>query len=396
MTTALAFLGVVVLHAAWLGVAAAAVAAIALRRLGAARPRSRYSVALAALLAVPPAAVLCAVSPRVAAETAAVAVSSAVADAGTTYSLAPATPWIGLAWVIGVAWGLLALVVASARLESLRRGARPVPAAVAERYLARARAQLGHAGAIELAISTRVGVPTLLGWRRPLCALPASAFTAWPGDDLEWLLVHELAHVRRADVAWNWAQSLVEVALFFHPAARWLARQIRHERECCCDAAVIARPDALTPYVRALTRLAAADRSAIRPALSATGGTLVSRVERLIDPTTPIPTCSRGLCVALVLGAWTGAAALSACKTEADECPPERAIEDSVQVAVVEPVAAVEPTAPKLTQAVGSESAVPAHSEERPAEPPVVKQRPEVPIPFLDPPETDGEGGEGC
>lgn len=400
MTAALAFLGVVVLHAAWLGVAAAAVAALALRRLGAARPRERYAVALAALLAVPPGAVLLALSPRLVVHTATLSSSTGIADPGAAFSLAPATPAIGLVWALGAAWGLLGLAVASARLARLRRDARLVPGADAERLLARARRQLDYAGAIDLAISSDVGVPTLLGWRRPLCALPASALTAWPDADLEWLLVHELAHVRRADILWNWAQSVVEVALFFHPAARWLARQIRHERECCCDAEVLRRPDALAPYVHALTRLAATERSSIRPALSATGGTLVSRIERLIDPTNPAPACSRSLCLVLVLGALSGAATLAACDTE--DCPPSAVDEPKVVSQIAASAAPGPAAAPpaSVVDARAPEDAAPAGAASTPAESSegkVVKnKRPEVPIPFLDPPEGSEEDDVGC
>ncbi|WAS95523.1 M56 family metallopeptidase [Nannocystis punicea] len=388
MTAALAILGVLVLHAAWLGLAAAAVAAIALRRLGAARPRERYAVALAALLAVPPAALLCGLYPRLATEPAAAA--SGLADLGATvasasYSLAPATPWIGLVWALGAAWGLLGLAVASARLARLRRRARLLPAAAAEPRLARARGQLAYTGPIDLAISPDVGVPTVLGWRRPLCALPAAALASWPGDDLEWLLVHEVAHVRRADVAWGWAQNLVEVALFFHPAARWLARQIRHERECCCDAAVLARPEALAPYVHALTRLAASARPSLRPALSATGGTLVSRIERLVDPTAPIPACSRGLCLALLCGALAGAGALAACETEEDDAP------------------AVPALAAPAPAEQGDAWQLPAEAQAKPAAdeaaPTPSDAECDYPIPFIAPPEPEPEPAadtDGC
>jgi len=337
MTSTLAWLGVVVLHAAWLGVAAAALAAIALRWLGVDRPHARHAIALVALLAVPPAAIVAALGPPAAivaaigphvAAASVVATGPALADAGSSYSLAPATPWIGLVWALGLAWGALGLVVASGRIARLRRTARPIAGDQAERLLARARRHLDYSGPVALASSAEVGVPTLLGWRRPLIVVPAAMLARAATDELEWLLVHELAHVRRADVAWSWLQALVEVALFFHPAARWLARQVRHERECCCDAAIPPRQDDLVAYVRALTRLASADRSALRPALSANGGTLVNRIERLIDPTTVIPTCSRGFCLALVLGALAGAAALSACDTE--ECP------ETEQVAALE------------------------------------------------------------
>ncbi|MFY0533480.1 M56 family metallopeptidase [Nannocystis pusilla] len=189
----------------------------------------------------------------------------------------------------------------------------------AERLLARARRHLDFHRPVAVASSSAVGVPTLIGWWRPLVVLPSALLDRVPDEELECLLIHELAHVQRADVAWNWLQVLVEVALFFHPAARWLARQVRHERECCCDAWVPPRQADLVAYVRALTRLAAADRAAASPALSASGGTLVNRIERLVDPTAARPTCSLGFCLTLVLGAVAGGATLWLCDVE--ECP---------------------------------------------------------------------------
>ena len=263
MTSALAWLGVVVLHAAWLGVAAAAIAAIALRRVGVGRPRARHAIALGALLLVPPAAILAALGPPesvlavMGPELAApAAIGPTRVDGEASLSLAPATPWIGLVWALGAAWGALGLAVASARLSRLRRAARPIAGDEAERLLAPARRHLGHRGPVALARSPEVRVPTLIGWRRPVIVLPSSMLGHPPEDGLAWLLTHELAHVRRADIAWGWLQALVEAALFFHPAARWLSGQARHERECCCDAAVPQRPTDLVAYVRALTTLA--------------------------------------------------------------------------------------------------------------------------------------------
>lgn len=322
MTAALAWLGVVALHATWLGLGAAAIAAFALRWLGVDRPRRRHALALAALLAVPPAALAVTLVPGLVtapvAAASATAMVSGPAGPGLGVSLAPATPWIGLVWALGAAWGVLGLVVAGGKLARLRRAARPLAGDLAERLLARARRQLDHRGPVALASSVAVDGPTLLGWRRPLIVVPAAMLHRAEEDGLEWLLVHELAHVRRSDIAWSWLQALVEVALFFHPAARWLSRQVRHERECCCDAAIPARQGDLVAYVRALTHLAGADRVAVGPALSATGGTLVNRVERLVDPTTVTPTCTRGFCLALALGAVAGGLALAACETEED------------------------------------------------------------------------------
>ncbi|MCY0991031.1 M56 family metallopeptidase [Nannocystis sp. ILAH1] len=429
MTAALAWLGVVVLHATWLGVATAAVAAIALRWLGVDRPRRRHGVALAALLIVPPAAIAVTLAPPPLAATIAgagettqtappLAAQARVPAAGEArLSLAPATPWIGLAWLLGAAWGALGLAVASGRVERLRRAARPLAVDDAERLLARARRHLDFHRPVAMARSSAVGVPTLIGWWRPLVVLPSALLDRVPDEELECLLIHELAHVQRADVAWNWLQVLVEVALFFHPAARWLAQQVRHERECCCDAVVPPRQADLVAYVRALTRLAAADRAAASPALSASGGTLVNRIERLVDPTAARPTCSLGLCFTLVLGAVAGGATLWLCDVE--ECPVPLEVEASAeqQLAAAMPAAParaplkfidhegneVSPNGPDgqprafgfFTDEHGQDFAVLLGPDKAPP-----RKRPEAPIPFLDLPDdgTDdpGAGTDGC
>ena len=65
--------------------------------------------------------------------------------------------------------------------------------------------------------------------------LPVSAATSLGPDELEVVLAHELAHVRRADFLWNLVQTFVETLFFFHPAVWWIGNRIRQERELCCD-----------------------------------------------------------------------------------------------------------------------------------------------------------------
>jgi beta-lactamase regulating signal transducer with metallopeptidase domain len=86
-----------------------------------------------------------------------------------------------------------------------------------------------------LRVSSAVTGPVTVGALRALVLLPVSALASLSPDELEVVLAHELAHVRRADFFWNLVQTLVETLLFFHPAVWWLSGRIRHERELCCD-----------------------------------------------------------------------------------------------------------------------------------------------------------------
>jgi beta-lactamase regulating signal transducer with metallopeptidase domain len=86
-----------------------------------------------------------------------------------------------------------------------------------------------------LRVSSAVTGPVTVGALRALVLLPVCAATSLSPDELEVVLAHELAHVRRADFFWNLVQTLVETLFFFHPAVWWISGRIRHERELCCD-----------------------------------------------------------------------------------------------------------------------------------------------------------------
>jgi hypothetical protein len=110
---------------------------------------------------------------------------------------------------------------------------------------------------VALGVCEGVVQPVLVGIVRPMILLPGAALTGWSAEELEMVLVHELAHVRRWDNLVNLVQRLVESALFFHPAV-WLAsRQVRRDREECCDAAVVAYTRRPTEYAELLVSIAA-------------------------------------------------------------------------------------------------------------------------------------------
>ncbi len=135
---------------------------------------------------------------------------------------------------------------------------------------------------VTLLESMRVDVPTVIGWMRPVVLLPVSALSGLTPHQLEAILAHELAHIRRHDYLVNLLQTLVETLLFYHPAVWWLSSRIRIERENCCDdLAVSLCGDPLT-YAQALADLE--ERRSGRPelAMAATGGSLLQRVRRLL------------------------------------------------------------------------------------------------------------------
>jgi beta-lactamase regulating signal transducer with metallopeptidase domain len=192
-------------------------------------------------------------------------------------------PWLTLVWLAGVmllsARTLVGLVLA--RRMKLR-GARPVPRLWREKAAEIAR-KLSVSSPVKVLESSLVCVPTAVGWLRPAILLPASAFTGLTPQQLGAVLAHELAHVRRHDYLVNVLQTGVETLLFYHPAVWWVSRQIRAEREHVCDdMAVRVTGDAMT-YARALTRIERLRTAAPRLAMGADGGSLRSRVSRLVE-----------------------------------------------------------------------------------------------------------------
>src|SRR5207245_11758159 len=103
--------------------------------------------------------------------------------------------------------------------------------------------------------SALVEVPTLVGWRRPVALLPAGTLAGLSPAQLEALLAHELAHVRRLDYLVNLGQTTAETLLFYHPAVWWVSHRMRVEREHCCDDAAVAVCGDAVGYARALAEL---------------------------------------------------------------------------------------------------------------------------------------------
>ncbi|HEY7474190.1 MAG TPA: M56 family metallopeptidase [Vicinamibacterales bacterium] len=128
--------------------------------------------------------------------------------------------------------------------------------------------------------SSAVAVPVMVGWIKPVVLLPAAALSGLTPTQVEALIAHELAHVRRHDYIVNLLQSVVETLLFYHPAVWWVSARVRAEREHCCDDLAVGVCDRLV-YVTALADLAAMTTTP-RVALAATDGSLVNRVRRLL------------------------------------------------------------------------------------------------------------------
>ncbi|MBI4326434.1 MAG: hypothetical protein HY674_14390 [Chloroflexi bacterium] len=191
-------------------------------------------------------------------------------------------PWLVAIWLAGVL--LLSLRLAWAWLEVQRlqrRQTEPLDALWNERLIA-IQEKLGISRPVRLLKSALVQVPTVIGWFRPVILLPASSLTGLSPAQLELILAHELAHVRRFDYWVNLFQIIVETALFYHPAVWWVSSCIREEREHCCDDLAVKVCGNRLAYARALASLEELRASAAYLALAASGGSLLQRIRHVL------------------------------------------------------------------------------------------------------------------
>jgi beta-lactamase regulating signal transducer with metallopeptidase domain len=226
----------------------------------------------------------------------------------------PLLPGFVAVWLLGVLVLSVRLVGGWVVVQRLgRRGARPTQGDTRARFLELTQ-RLRIRRPVRLLESVEVPVPTVIGWLRAAVLVPVGALAGLPPQQLEALLAHELAHIRRHDYLVNLLQTGVETVLFYHPAVWWVSHSIRLERENCCDDLVVAVLGDRLTYARALTSLEELGRVPGPLVLAATNSGLLPRVRRILG----LPPVSAGLSatgvggmivITLILAAVLGASA---------------------------------------------------------------------------------------
>jgi beta-lactamase regulating signal transducer with metallopeptidase domain len=191
-------------------------------------------------------------------------------------------PQIVLLWLAGVTFFSIRLLVSWTRVQRLARAESQPASPSWQRAISHLAEALRLRRAISLVQSAAVEVPTVIGWLSPMILLPASTLTGLTAEQIEMVLAHELAHIRRHDFFVNLLQTVVETLMFYHPAAWWISRRIRMEREHCCDDLAISVCGNPLQYARALTRLEELRAAQTELAVAANGGSLLMRIRRLV------------------------------------------------------------------------------------------------------------------
>jgi beta-lactamase regulating signal transducer with metallopeptidase domain len=310
-------------HFAWIGAAIGLIALCARRLLDSARPQARYAFALISLLAMALAPIATFVRvfesspgenfdtpvqlgglassknnvrPSLAAPKDAPLGPNALEKfaAQTTFPepsagrwtsyvkpLVTVLPWL---WLAGSPLTFAFLATGLIGAERFRRQSRKIESGEIVLACQRAAKALCMTRDVAIGVCDRLVGPVLIGVLRPMILLPPAALNLWTIEQLEMVLWHELAHLRRWDNLVNLLQRVVESFLFFHPAVWWVSGWARLERELCCDLLVVTHTGRARVYATTLAALAEIPAPRRHSALVAMAENhVVLRIRRILD-----------------------------------------------------------------------------------------------------------------
>ena len=162
-------------------------------------------------------------------------------------------PWIVAFYLLGIVWFTVRLVYNYFLTIKLRtHGLTALESSWHERITQMAE-KINIPGKVNAFFSKHIDTPMMMGFFKPIILLPLAMINRLSPQQFEAILLHELAHIRRNDYFLNLIQSVIDTVLFFNPFTWWITKNIREEREKCCDEMVLKLSD---PYQYAEALLA--------------------------------------------------------------------------------------------------------------------------------------------
>lgn len=186
-------------------------------------------------------------------------------------------------WLVGTTLLLLRLLIGFTHVQNLRvQQVKPISAEI-QALMNKLLAKTQMPATIRLLESARATVPMTIGWIKPVVLLPVGMASGLTIKQLEAILAHELAHIKRYDYLVNIFQNFIEILFFFHPATWFISGKVRDERENCCDDfAVEICGDSLV-LAKALTQVASYQQQPrLAMAFGAKRQTFMDRIKRII------------------------------------------------------------------------------------------------------------------
>ncbi|HXY07431.1 MAG TPA: M56 family metallopeptidase [Terriglobales bacterium] len=169
------------------------------------------------------------------------------------------------AWLAVAGVGLIRIALGLWNLRRLRADHSPIDTSSLHPMLQRTLREFEHGRRVSLGVSQRLSVPAAIGFFKPMILVPAWAMKELSPEELNSILIHELAHLRRWDDWTNLGQKIIRALLFFHPVVWWIDHQLSLEREMACDDHVLSRMENHRTYAECL--VAVAEKSLLRRGL---------------------------------------------------------------------------------------------------------------------------------
>lgn len=192
--------------------------------------------------------------------------------------------WIVVAWMLGAVLFSLRLISGWVYLFSLKKSANTVPEIWIQK-MSLLKSRLSISRNVEFMESNRISVPIVIGFFKPVILIPVSMLSGLSPQQVETVLLHELAHIRRHDFLVNFFQTVLESIFFFNPFVWKLSAIIRREREFCCDDEVVQANGEAIVYAQALATLEEMRLTSVTFGLSLAEdrNVLLNRIRRIME-----------------------------------------------------------------------------------------------------------------
>ncbi|GAB4405327.1 MAG: hypothetical protein OHK0039_06190 [Bacteroidia bacterium] len=201
------------------------------------------------------------------------------------------SPWLFMAWLSGGLFFMLRWTGALLYLQRLRQASLFPESPQWQDKLHGLARRVGVRRVVHLRVSSWIQTPLTMGHFRPVILLPMGMLTGMDPAQIQAILLHELAHIRRYDFLLNIFQALAESLLFYHPAYWWISARIHEAREHSCDDLAVAHCGNALVYARALTEIETRKQttSSLTPLLAPSLAgrrrhELLARIRRLVQP----------------------------------------------------------------------------------------------------------------
>lgn len=192
---------------------------------------------------------------------------------------------LSLVWLTGALFFVIRLLASSLHLVHIRRTSQ-VAALEWQQCVRRLQSKLKIGHQVKLLISDLSPVPFIYGILKPVIIVPSMYFNQLTDREIESIILHELAHIRRNDFAINLVSVIIESLLFFNPATWWLTKEMKTQREFCCDDTVQQQIGNRNIYLRALYKaalLSIDNQPNYSVALFHQNSELIMRVKRMLN-----------------------------------------------------------------------------------------------------------------